>query len=264
MPITAKEIAANFPLSAADADMYARRTISSRAFYRIVSSALAKRQPLSAVRMGDGERIFLIDYAIACANGDPEAAVKDVNEERLKRLGVEGMPLNDLAFRLSQSAENCDFFGPNINGLSNQTYSLYPWYKIWRLTTPLVDNFWCNDWSLDERVALLKSAGNALVLHANPVTAVTFAKRARAYLNVGLRHVSIKSWKDADAVIAECAKWDYPLALISAGPGAKWIIPELAKQGKVALDIGNSMDQWLLYELWKADPTKLTPSEAKQ
>lgn len=264
MTITRAEVAANFPLSRTDAFAFAQRTMSSRTFYQIVLDAVISRRSLSAVRMGDGERTFLIDAAYAAAIGNPNALVrdKDDNEARVKRLGIEGMTVDQLAVLLRRSAEQCDFFGPNVNGLTNETYSLYPWVKSWALKTPLVDNFWCNDWDLEKRVELLKRARQVLVLHANPVTGITFAKRARAYLNVGIRHISIKSWQDADSVLSECAKWDYPLALISAGPGAKWIIPEIAKQGKVALDIGNSMDQWLLYELWKADPSKLAEKVA--
>jgi len=257
MTITAKEIGENYPLSIDDAKEYAGRTIASRAFYHTVFSAVKNKLPLSVVRMGDGERHLFIDCATAAANKVSGLPVDSFDTAWRTRMGIEGMTFEQLNDSMRASIALTNYFGPNVNGLMQPNYSVYPWYKIHGKGQPLVDNFFVNEWDLEHRTALLKAAGNVLVLHANPVTAITFARRARAYLNVGIRHVSLKSWRDADTALAECAKWDYPLVLVSAGPASKWIIPGIARQGKVALDIGNAMDHWLLLELYKADPTKL-------
>ena len=133
--ISRETIAENFPLSKADAMVYAQQTMSSRAFYRIVLDAVSNHDSLSVVRMGDGERTFLIDAAHAVANRNPGAIVSDPNLERVTRLGVKDMPVLDLARMLKLSAETADFFGPNINGLHMPTYSVYPWVKQWNLKT---------------------------------------------------------------------------------------------------------------------------------
>lgn len=260
MTITSKEIGENYPLSAVDAADYASRTISARAFYHTVFDAVKRKRSLSVVRMGDGERTLFVDCATAHANKVSGLPVASFDAKWRQRMGIEGMTYDQLDRAMSAAVANAQFFGPNVNGLLQPNYSVYPWYKIHGRNQPLIDNFFVNEWDLEHRTALMKQAGNVLVLHANPVTGLTFAKRARAYLNVGIRHVVLKSWQDATSVVAECAKWDYPLVLVSAGPGSKNIIPEIAAQGKVVLDLGNAMDHWLLLELWKQDPAKLLPN----
>jgi len=250
-------IAENFPLSGADAKDYASRTISSRAFYHTVFQAVKQKRSLSVVRMGDGERQLFIDAAVAEAAKISGLPTSSFDAKWRQRMGIEGLAFHQLVYSMMAAITDADYFGPNVNGLVNPDYSVYPWYKIAGKNQPLVDNFFVNEWDLPSRVNLLKQAGNVLVLHANPVTANTFAKRARAYLNVGIRHVSLKSWQDVNLVIDECEKWDYPLVLVSAGPGSKHIIPKIAKQGKVVLDLGNAMDHWLLLELYQQDPSKL-------
>lgn len=272
MPITEKELAENYPLSVYDAAAFALRTQSSRAFYFTVVQALAqaKKAPigLSVVRMGDGERQLLLDCAMAKANHMSDTEVMSFDVKWRERMGILGITYTTLNQRIADAITSAQYFAPNVNGLANPHYSLYPWFRQADTTPPplkteprkLVDNFFVNEWDLDQRCALLKQAGQVLVLHRNPVTATTFAKRARAYLNVGIRHIHLASWRDAEAVVAECAKWgaDFPLVLVSAGPGSKHIIPKIANQGKVVLDLGNAMDHWLLLELYHADPSKLT------
>jgi hypothetical protein len=257
MIITSKEIGENYPLSIADAADYASRTIASRAFYHTVFNAVKRRLPLSVVRMGDGERQLFIDCATAAANKVSGLPVDSFDQKWRQRMGIDGLTFDQLEQYMIAALTGTQYFGPNVNGLMKPDYSVYPWYKMHGQNQPLVDNFFVNEWDLDMRTALLKAAGNVLVLHANPVTATTFAKRARAYLDVGIRHISIKSWHDAANAVVESAKWDYPLALVSVGPSSKYVIPEIAAQGKVVLDLGNAMDHWLLYELWKADPSKM-------
>ena len=260
MTHTSKEIGENYPLSIADAADYAARTIASRAFYHTVYNAVRLKQSLSVVRMGDGERTLFIDCATAAANQVSGLPVDSFDLKWRQRMGIEGMTFYQLANYMGRAIDNADYFAPNINGLMQPDYSVYPWYKVGGRQQPLVDNFFVNEWDLTHRTALLKAAGNILVLHANPVTAITFAKRARAYLNVGIRHVSMATFDDGPRAVAECAKWDYPLVLVSAGPASKYIIPEIASQGKVVLDLGNAMDHWLLLELYQADPSKLLPN----
>lgn len=254
---TAKEIGENYPLSHRDARDYAARTISARAFYHTVFQSVKSKGALSVVRMGDGERKLFIDCAVAEANKVAGLKIDSFTPEWRQRMGIEDLIFDELQDSMRSAIAFTDYFGPNVNGLMQPDYSVYPWYKIHGKSQPLVDNFFVNEWTLEMRTALLKAAANVLVLHANPVTAITFARRARAYLNVGIRHVSLKSWRDGTVAVAECAKWDYPLVLVSAGPASKWVVPAIAAQGKVALDLGNAMDHWLLLELYKADPSKL-------
>lgn len=255
--ITKREVAENFPLSRQEALDYARRTISPRAFYEIVYQTLKAGSRLSVIRMGDGERQLLIDATHAIILGQGDALVSSYDKAWRQRLGVEGLSWAELSNRIINGIKSADFFGPNVNGLSQPDYSVYPWHKIHAADRQLVDNFFVNDWTLEQRTTLLKTAKNVLVLHANPVTANTFARRARAYLDVGIRHIPLASWDQAEQALAQSEQWKYPLALVSAGPASKWIIGRLALQGKVALDLGNAMDHWLLKELYDQDPSKL-------
>lgn len=254
MTITAREVEENWPLSKADAAAYAARTISSKAFYHTVLNAVVNKRQLSVVRMGDGERKLFIDCEVAISNFKSEYVVDSFDLPWRMRMGIEGLTYQQLLGLMQTAINGCEFYGPNVNGLLKPEFSLYPWYKVYGTGQPLVDNFFVNEWTLDQRSALLQAAGQVLVLHSNPVTATTFAKRARAYLDVGIRHIPISRWTQATDAVAACSLWTYPLVLVSAGPGSKWIIPEIAKQGKVVIDIGNAMDHWLLYELYQANP----------
>jgi len=257
--ITADQVSENYPLSKADRINYALRTMSSRAFYSVVATVLRDRGILSVVRMGDGERQLFVESIRARALKEYDSVVGHFEPKWHERMGTAGITYRTLHDRMSQAIMKCGYFGPNVNGLDQAGYSVYPWYKLHGTNQGLVDNFFVNDWTLEQRTALLKSAKNVLVLHRNPVTANTFAKRARAYLDVGIRHIPLSNWDQAEKVVEQCAAWDYPLVLVSAGPATKWIIPEIAAQGpgRVVLDLGNAMDHWLLLELYKADPTKL-------
>jgi len=256
---SSKEIGENYPLSHRDARDYAARTISSRAFYHTVLNAVKTKAKLSVVRMGDGERKLFIDCATAEANKVAGLKVDSFTEAWRKRMGIEGIQYHALHDVMLAAIMEADYFGPNVNGLMQPDYSVYPWYKIAGQNQPLVDNFFVNEWTLEMRTALLKAAGQVLVLHANPVTGNTFAKRAWAYLGVKIRHIKLSNWDQADDVVTEAAKWvkDFPLVLVSAGPGSKYVIPQIAQMGTVVLDLGNAMDHWLLLELYKADPSKL-------
>jgi hypothetical protein len=255
--ITSQEIAENYPISEQEKISFALKTISDKAFYFIVFQTLKAKGQLSVVRMGDGERRLIIDCITAKANKQADQQVSSFDLQWRKRMGIDGITYRILFERLIKGITGPDYFAPNINGLHQPDYSLYPWYKAFSNSQPLVDNFFVNNWSLEDRSGLLKLAKNVLVFHSNPVTVNTFAKRARAYLDVGIRHIPLADWRQAETVVNQALQWDYPLALVSAGPASKWIIQELSIQGRVVLDLGNAMDHWLLLELYKDNPSKL-------
>jgi hypothetical protein len=234
----------------------AARTIAPRAFHFIIARALKKRESLSVVRMGDGEYHLLQAIKEAQAAGNGDQCVTSFDKAWRERMGIDAITWDELDNRIKCAARKADYFCPSISGLTNHNYCLYPLFeRSMDALEMLVDNFWCNDFTSEMRVELLKSAGKGLVFHRNPTCANTFARRAMRYLGVELVHIPLSSWCESEDALAEASNYsarEYPLALVSGGPANKILMPMLASQGRVALDLGNAMDHWLLSEVQRA------------
>jgi prefoldin subunit 5 len=86
---------------------------------------------------------------------------------------------------------------------------------------------------------MFQAAGKVLII--NGYKQYVDAIRAGSPEGVEIIHTSIRQWQDTEDVIKEAAAETTPLVLVSAGPAGKYMIPEIAKQGKVVLDIGDGM-----------------------
>lgn len=239
-------------ISRDEVDRWAHRTISPRAFYAILANRLRHREPLSVVRMGDGERELFAACTDAIKAGLQSEHVCTFDKAWRTRMGIEGITWGKLLANMVNAMTEAEYYGPSVSGLTNRNYCLYDWFERYVSRTvedhkKIVDNFFVNDLKPEQHAELYKAAGKIIIVHRNPVTANCLARRAKMYLNVNVVHVPMETWQQADVVVDACAElFDYPLALVSAGPASKWIIPELAKQGRVAIDLGNGMDHWLI------------------
>lgn len=213
-------------------------TISPNTFHMLVGSALLKRMPLSVVRMGDGELKLL-----NCLEQDGDLKEWFPEEWRI-RLGVENIDKKELKYRLERAIHNCDYFSPSISGIVNPVYDLY----FLRYQTRYVDNFFVNFWTEEQIVQLYKAAGHVVLLHRNPDTAFAFNRRANDYLNVKTTYLNLSHWSQSEDIIKQVSELDAPLVLFSGGPASKYISPAIASSGKVVLDIGNSVDRFILWE----------------
>lgn len=235
-----------FSLDKLDEQQYGRlcETISANAFYMIVGDALSRGDELSVVRMADGERRLLID----CIENPDTYPLVGFGEPWMTRMGCAGISPAELNKRLNWAAQECTYFAPSLSGIHNPEYDLYSFGSRFRF----VDNFFPNLWTDEMKIALYKKAGHVLFIHNNPNSAKALTLRLKWVLDVKVTWLKLEKWQDAEGVIAAAAECDAPLAIFSAGPASKYIGPRIASNRsypKVALDIGQASDRWLLEHL---------------
>jgi hypothetical protein len=224
-----------------------RNTISSNTFYMMVQDALVRRQRLSVVRMGDGE-VHLMN---ACMEGDAKEVVTIANqpEEWHRRLGILGIPKGDLRIRMNSAAIHCDWFAPSVSGISSCSYDLY---SLFPKRERYVDNFFVNAWTDEMKIGLFQTAKEVLFIHHNTASADAMQIRAKYALGVKVTFIKLQNWEQTEDVVMKAGDNGAPLVLFSAGPAGKYIGPAIAHYGpvpKVAIDLGNAADYWLLNSL---------------
>lgn len=226
---------------------FCEATISTNTFYMLVGSALIKRQDLSVVRMGDGEVRLYEDVSKPGVCG-PVFPTARHDKQWLKTLGVLGIPKTLLKERMERAANECTYFAPSISGIWRTDYNNY--HLSFR--DHYVDNFFVNAWTEEMIVALFRQAGHVLLIHGNAETADAMQIRSQGILGVKVSFLKLTSWENAEAIVEAAHKIDAPLVLFSGGPGSKFIGPAISNgHGKVALDLGNSVDRWTLGGLTK-------------
>jgi hypothetical protein len=217
------------------------KTISSNTFYMLVGDALISKKDLSVVRMGDGEVRLYQDVA----QGGEEilSPTPRHNQDWLQKLGVLNIPKGLLKQRLHSAANGCTYFAPSISGIWRTDYDNHG--LSYRQN--YVDNFFVNAWTPEMIVALFRQAGHVLLIHANAETADAMQINSQNKLGVKVSFLKMTSWEQSESVVQAAHKIDAPLVLFSAGPGGKYIGPAISDgRGKVALDLGNSVDGWTL------------------
>lgn len=219
-------------------------TISPNTFYMMVTSAILKKEALSTVRSGDGEKL-LMDW---CEGIPPSPGDRELTDDWMKQLGVLGIEKHELHTRLCRAANECTWFGPSISGIIRPDFSLYGRFNP---RDRYVDNFWCNAWDEEMKINLYKAAGHVLLIHRNPECADALQVRADK-IGVKVSYLKLDSWQETDDVIEKAKEIDSPLVIFSGGPASKYMANVIASQSKitkVVLDIGNSATEWLLYSL---------------
>jgi hypothetical protein len=226
----------------------AKRIMSPYAFFYVLGDALFRREGLSTVRMGDGERVLLKSCITAYEQGYDGQQCQDYDEAWRVRMGVEGITYRELYSRIQEAGNTCTHFGPSVSGLIMSSYDLFDMFEE---RESYVDNFFVNIWDLERKIALYKEAGSILFIHRNRGTADALQQRALQYLGVKVRYLELSNWTQTEDVIHQADLGDEPLVLFAGGPASKYLSPRIADTGKVVLDIGNTTDHWILYELTK-------------
>ena len=207
----------------------------------LVGHALLTRTDLSVVRMGDGEVRLYED--VACGGDEPMVPNRRHDREWLNKLGLLNIPNSLLKTRMEKAAQECTYFAPSISGIWREDYDNYGL----SLRKTYVDNFFVNAWTEEMIVALFRAAGHVLLIHVNAEVADAMQIRSQSILDVKVSYLKLTSWEDSDRVVEQAHRINAPLVLFSAGPGAKYIGPAISNgHGKVALDLGNSVDGWTL------------------
>ncbi len=218
----------------------AKSYISPNAFLALVGDALLSGDPLSVVRMGDGERILLN----ATANADPDAVCGAFDLAWRQRMGIEGITNGLLHDRILRAGNECQYFAPSVSGLTQPAYDLYRYFEA---RDKYVDNFFVNVWDQDAKAELFKAAGRVLLLHGNRGLADAMQIRARDRFGVKVEYLELSSWQQAELVSNKALISEAKLVLFAGGPASKYIAEKIAEMSavpKVVLDLGNTTDKW--------------------
>ncbi len=221
-------------------------TISPKAFYPIVLSALSNRESLSVVRVADGEKILLDNCKDANGEFTP---ITQLDDFWLQRYGVKGITKEELYRRIIKAGTDCTYFAPSISGVLMPDYALWDYFPERGV---YIDNFFVNDWTYDMKTALFKEAGHILLIHGNVNLADSMQLRAQANLGVKVSYISLTNWSESEEVIKKASRNTAPLVVFSGGPASKYISNEIATTGcvpKVVLDLGAAAQHWTFQHL---------------
>ncbi|MEK7649911.1 MAG: hypothetical protein AAB367_03075 [Patescibacteria group bacterium] len=222
-------------LSTTEADL-CRRTLSSRAAFALVSDAITQRTSLSIVRMGDGEVALL-----EAEDGRPFTRFNDRDAAWNARLGIDGLDVANIKANILKAGNECTYFAPSVSGISRRDYWLYDHFEPREV---YLDNFFVNDWTKDMLDMLLRASDGVLIMHKDPEELARNFVQTYGIPQSHFAGFEKRSWRDNDAAIDAAAHSDKQLVLFSAGPAGKLIGPEIAKSGKVVIDVGNTLPGW--------------------
>lgn len=215
---------------------FCKKTISSRATYALVGDAIVRKEGMSIVRMGDGER-----HLLAATDEGVFDILEGLSAGWLKRLGIEGLSLAAIQERILEAGNSCTYFAPSVSGISYRNYHLYDYFTLRR---HYLDNFFINEWTKDMIQRLLKASNGVYIMHNEHETVIqNFQKNYDTGTHFsGFRKTSAR---DNEAAIKAAKESDAQLILFSAGPAGKVIGPRIAAEtNKVVLDVGNTLIQW--------------------
>jgi hypothetical protein len=197
--------------------------------------------------MADGERALLQQ----CKGNikTPLEAPEGWGPEWLDRYGVTGINKRLLRDRLNYAAKSCTYFAPSITGVTNSVFNMYDAFP---LRDQYVDNFFPDQFTVEQKTALFKQAKHVLLIHNNPHLADSMQLRVQANLGVKVNYLRLTNWRESDTIVSMAAYVDAPLVLFASGPASKWIGPAIATEGrvpKVTLDLGHACDFWTMSHL---------------
>ncbi|OPA80161.1 succinyl-CoA synthetase [Paenibacillus selenitireducens] len=206
--------------------------------YREMQTAIMQRQPMSLVRLGDGELLTLahdviLDTEQAKQAGPflpyagvqlPDPLARTLLADSVKRATIVGIPISRM---------------PNFQGLlfpSLQANDI-PYQKI-RMTISTINYLF---YQLGYLTLLLE--GRQVLLVGNEVPALAPVLASRGIQIVGI--VSpVQGVHDVDRVMGEIAKHTFDIALVAAGIPAVMITERIATElGGVAIDFGHLADK---------------------
>lgn len=207
---------------------------SCDALFLFVCDALSRKQALSTVRLGDGERA-LIEYV---RTGEKSRYLMD--PVWLKEYGLLGADLTKVGTSLLNAAKEVDHLCPNIAGLT------LPKYEILSVLPPrerYYEGLYAHTWLYMGRIdELMKCpAGIGIVCRSSKEVADRlFMKYGKNLMNA--ETAEYDSWKDYPAALEAIGKMRTNLVLVSAGPSGKYLCVEAARKwGKVVLDTGSAL-----------------------
>jgi len=210
----------------------ALKYISCDALLLLVCDALARSEPFSTVRMGDGERALIRYYRTG------QAARFLYDGVWLREYGLFGADLKMVGQQLYEAAINVDCLCPNIAGLT------LPKYEILSMLPPrdiICEGLYAHTWLYMGRVPELMSyqGGIGVVCrNSNDVADRLFMKFGR----MDIEATDYGKWEDYSSALDFIGQMKAHMVLVAAGPSGKRLCVEASKKfGKVVLDVGSAL-----------------------
>ena len=212
------------------------RTISSKAIFAVVGDAVKAAKGMSIIRMGDGEARLL-----KAPDGQPFDAFEQRHSGWNKRMGIDGLSIETIKKNILAAGNTCTYFAPSVSGISRVEYALHDSFHD---RDVYFDNFFVNDWAKEMITMLLTASNGVFIIHKDYDTLIeNFVKHYDLPASSFAGFAKL-DWRDNDAAVQAAVKSGKQLVLFSAGPAGKIIGPEIAKHGRVVLDIGNTLPGW--------------------
>ena len=210
----------------------AKRYISCDALFILVMNALARKEPFSVVRMGDGEASIL-----RMRTGGPMAKHL-VNKDWLKEYGLLGADMKILMAQLWLATEHSDVYCPNISGLCLTKYEII---SLGKQREMYGEGLFAHTWLYMGRVEelmLYEGRIGVVCRNSKDISMRLFNK----YSKPDIEASEYNSWTDYYKCLDEIGKMKSHLILVSAGPSGKYLCVEASKKfGKVVLDTGSAL-----------------------
>lgn len=201
--------------------------VGSNLLAEYVTDALVHGKSLSVVRMSDGEEKILT----YCKEHPAAAPMLQFTDTWRNKYGVDGITCGDMWARLDRAATDSTFFAPD----GGEEFFL----KHFTARFPFAEIYFPHRWTRKQRQEILTVARRVLVINANPIVAQRIKDSFVCPTDIAVSFIGLSNWRQSKDVIRRASEDDAPLVFVSGGPASKYIIPEIAKQGKVVLDMGS-------------------------
>jgi hypothetical protein len=212
-----------------------REELSPDGAFEATCAALKDQQNFSIVRMSDGETQIL-DYCDTHRGDEPMLRFPD---HWNRRYGVLGITCGEIKHRLIRAAEECTY-------LAEDAWIPYCINNVRRFIhrQPFIWPNFPRVWTPEQKWQMFSLANRILIINREERVAEAVAK-GKEY-----DFIELGDWTQSERAIATARNSAAPLVLVSAGPASKYIVPEIAKQAKVVLDIGSSAECWWDPKAW--------------
>ena len=212
------------------------KTISSKAMFALVGDAIMRKEKMSLIRMGDGER-----HMLTATDETIFVMLEARHPGWRKRLGVKDLPLDAIKELILDAGNSCTYFAPSVSGISFSRYNLYDFFAP---RPYYIDNFFVNDWTKGMIQSLLDASDGVFVLHSDYKKII---QNFQDNYGTKIRFDGFQknNWKDNERAIEAAMKSDAQLIFFSAGPAGKVIGPKIASaENKIVIDVGNTLLPW--------------------
>ncbi|NIK68758.1 MULTISPECIES: GT-D fold domain-containing glycosyltransferase [unclassified Paenibacillus] len=199
-----------------------------------ILQAMDEKQPLSIVRLGDGELLTMAQEIVM--------PVDQVRKEG-RFLDYAGVKVPDLDTRnkLAEAVARADIVGLPRTRMPNYQLLVSPVFQAYGLS--FTERLWTDsliNYSLCQAGCLLPVLQNRSVLLIGNMAEPLSAVLAQRGITIAGVVAPVNGARDAERVVSAARLYDFDIALVSAGIAAVLITEELARiTGKVAVDFGH-------------------------